>query len=194
MKLSSKRAEHVAVASLVLSVIFFGVAFFIGRWSGAFAVFALSWLILAAAIIWFVLCLQFHQRSLAEREKLDMSQLAKDEQASTIFQAKGERATLFAAAQRRLGLFEKWFIPIFSTVYAVYQIAIGLYLLKAVSAISEVEPKQPLLVAIVMTAIAFELPVVPLRYRHVGRAAVEALEGRRQLPACHSFFVFCLSC
>jgi len=155
MKLSSKRAEHVAVASLVLSVIFFGVAFFIGRWSGAFAVFALSWLILAAAIIWFVLCLQFHQRSLAEREKLDMSQLAKDEQASTIFQAKGERATLFAAAQRRLGLFEKWFIPIFSTVYAVYQIAIGLYLLKAVSAISEVEPKQPLLVAIVMTAIAF---------------------------------------
>ncbi|HUS72839.1 MAG TPA: SPFH domain-containing protein [Sedimentisphaerales bacterium] len=155
MKLSSQRAEHVALASLILSVIFFGVAFFIGRWSGAFAVFALSWLILATAIIWFVLCLHFHQRSLAEREKLDMTQLAKDEQASTIFQAKGERATLFAAAQRRLGVFEKWFIPIFSIVIAVYQIAIGLYLLKAVSATSDVEPKQPLLVAICMTAIAF---------------------------------------
>lgn len=155
MTVSSKRAEHVALASLILSVIFFGVAFFLGRWSGAFAVFALSWLILAAAVIWFILCLQFHQRSLAEREKLDMSQLAKDEQSSTIFQAKGERATLFAVAQRRLAIFEKWFIPIFSIVIAVYQIAIGLYLLKVVSVLSEVEPKQPLLVAIGMTAIAF---------------------------------------
>jgi regulator of protease activity HflC (stomatin/prohibitin superfamily) len=52
-------------------------------------------------------------------------------------------------------VFEKWFIPIFSIVIAVYQIAIGLYLLKTVSGLSDVETKQPLLVAIGMTAIAF---------------------------------------
>ncbi len=155
MTTSSKRAEHVALASLILSVIFFGITFFVGRWSGFFAVSVVSWLILAAAIIWFVLCLQFHQRSLAEREKLDMSQLATSQKDATIFQAKGEHATLFAVAQRRLGILEKWFIPIFSVIIAVYQIAIGLYLLKAVSAPSDVEPKQPLLVAIFMTAIAF---------------------------------------
>ena len=155
MTTSSKRAEHVALASLILSVIFFGITFFVGRWSGFFAVSVVSWLILAAAIIWFALCLQFHQRSLAEREKLDMSQLATSQKDATIFQAKGEHATLFAVAQRRLGILEKWFIPIFSVIIAVYQIAIGLYLLKAVSAPSDVEPKQPLLVAIFMTAIAF---------------------------------------
>jgi membrane protease subunit HflK len=155
MTTSSKRAEHVALTSLILSAIFFGITFFVGRWSGFFAVFALSWLVLAAALIWFILFIQFHQRSLAEQEKLDMSQLAAGRKEAAIFEAKGERATLFAVAQRRLRILEKWFLPIFSAVIAAYQIAIGLYLLKAVSTPSNIEPKQPLLVAIGMTAIAF---------------------------------------
>ena len=155
MTISSKRAEYVALASLILSVLFFGTSLLIGRWSGFFAVSAASWLILSAALIWFVLVIQFHQRSLAEQEKLDMSQLAKDDKASTIFQAKSERATLFAVAQSRLQILEKWFIPIFSAAIAAYELGIGLYLLKAVQAEPEVEPKQPLLCAILMTAVAF---------------------------------------
>jgi regulator of protease activity HflC (stomatin/prohibitin superfamily) len=135
--------------------VFFIITLLTGLRSGFFAVFAVSWLILAAVLVWFVLCLQFHQRTLAEQEKLDMTQLAKDEDASTIFQAKGERATLFAVAQRRLQILEKWFIPIFSGAIAAYQLGIGLYLLKAISTWAMLEPKQPLLVAIFMTSIAF---------------------------------------
>lgn len=155
MTVSSKRPEHIAVVSLILSVVFFGIAFFLGRWSGFFAVSAISWLILSSALIWLILCLQFHQRALAEQEKLDMSQLGKDEKASTIFQASGERAGLFAAAQRRLQILEKWFIPIFSALIAAYQIGLGLYLLKTILTGLEGEPQQPLLCAIGMTAIAF---------------------------------------
>jgi len=155
MTISSKRAEYIALASLILSVVFFGIVFFVGRWSGFFALSAISWLILSAALIWFVLVIQFHQRALAEQEKLDMSQLAESKQASTIFQAKGERATMFVVAQRRLDLLEKWFIPIFSAIIAAYQIAIGLYLLKAVLAAADYEAKQPLVCATCMTAIAF---------------------------------------
>jgi len=165
MTVSSKRPEHVALVSLILSVVFFGTMFFLGRWSGFFAITAVSWLNLSAALIWLVLVIQFHQRALAEQEKLDMSQLAKDEQASTIFQAKGERAALFAVAQRRLQILEKWFIPIFSVLIAAYQIGIGLYLLKAAQAQAdvlraarpgaEVELKPPLLCAVFMMAIAF---------------------------------------
>jgi len=155
MTISPKRAEYLARASLALSVVFFIITLLIGLRSGFFAVFAVSWLILAAVLVWFVLCLQFHQRSLAEQEKLDMTQLAKDKEATTIFQAGDERATLFAVAQRRLQILEKWFIPIFSAIIAVYQLAIGLYLLKAISGSPDTEPKQPLLVAIFMTAIAF---------------------------------------
>ena len=113
MTVSSKRPENIAIVSLILSVIFFGIAFFLGRWSGFFAVSAISWLILSSTLIWLVLSVQFHQRSLAEQEKLDMGQLVKDEKTSTIFQASGERAGLFATAQKHLQILEKWFIPIF---------------------------------------------------------------------------------
>ena len=152
---SSKRPEHVSLVSLILSVIFFGITFFLGRWSGVFAISAVSWLYLSVALIWFVLSIQFHQRSLAEREKLDMSVLSRDEKASTIFQAKSERATLFFVAQRRLEIIEKWFLPIFSALIAVYQVIIGLFLLNALRSGVESELKQPLLCAIFMMAMAF---------------------------------------
>jgi regulator of protease activity HflC (stomatin/prohibitin superfamily) len=155
MATSSKRPEQAALASLVLSVLFFGIVFFLGQWSDCFAISVISWLLLSAALIWLVLVIQFHQRALAEQEKLDMSQLAKDEQTATIFQAKGERAALFAVAQRRLQILEKWFIPIFSAIITAYQTGIGLYLLRAIPEGAGVEAKQPLLCAIFLTAIAF---------------------------------------
>jgi regulator of protease activity HflC (stomatin/prohibitin superfamily) len=154
MTVSSKRPEQVAWASLVLSLVFFGVAFFLGRWSGFFAVSAIGWQILAAVLIWLVLAVQFHQRSLAEQEKLDLSQLAKERSSATIFQ-KGEQGALFAAAQRRLEVLEKWFIPLFATLIAAYEIGIGLYLLKSLGAGREAHTQQPLVCAIVATAIAF---------------------------------------
>lgn len=155
MTTSSKPAQRIALASLVLSVVFFGIGFFVGRWSGFFGVYAVSWLILASALVWFVLSLQFHQRSLSEQEKLDMSQLASQKDSAAIFQAKGEQASVFAVAQRRLELLEKWFLPIFSAIIAVYLIGIGVYLFRKVSTVSEVDTKQPLVCAICMTAIAF---------------------------------------
>lgn len=155
MTVSAKRPVHVALVSLALSVIFFGIAFFLGRWSGFAAISAIGWMNLSVALIWLVLSLQFYQRALAEQEKLDAGQLAKDKGTSTIFQAGSERATLFDAAQRRLDIFEKWFIPIFAGLIAAYQIAIGLYLLSTTGGAVESELKQPLLCCICMTAIAF---------------------------------------
>ncbi|MBN1362611.1 MAG: hypothetical protein JW993_18585, partial [Sedimentisphaerales bacterium] len=155
MTTSSKRPEHVAWASLMASLVFFGVAFFLGRWSGFAAISAVAWQILAAALIWLVLAIQFHQRSLAEQERLDMTQLAGEKNTSTIFQGQGERATLMAAAQRRLELIEKWFVPGFAVLIAVYEIALGLYALRSMAAAEGATTQQPLVCAIVMTAVAF---------------------------------------
>ena len=105
MTISSKRAEHTAWLSLALSVVFFFTAFLVGRWSGFFPVSAVAWFILPAVLIWLVLVIQFHQRSLAEQEKLDTSQLAEGKD-STIFQAGDERSTMFVAAQGRLEILE----------------------------------------------------------------------------------------
>ena len=155
MTVSSKRPVHVALVSLILSVIFFGISFLLGQWSGLAAISAVGWLNLSVALIWLVLCLQFYQRSLAEQEKLDAGQLSREGK-STIFQAGTEQATLFYVAQRRLQVFEKWFIPVFSGLIAAYQTGIGLYLLNAArTAIAPAEFKQPLLCGICMTAIAF---------------------------------------
>jgi len=155
MTVSSKRPEQVAWVSLVLSLVFFGTAFFLGRWSGFFAVSAVGWQILAAALIWLVLALQFHQRTLAEQEKLDMSQLAREKSSATIFQAQGEQAALFAAAQRRLDVLEKWFIPVFAALITACEIGLGVYLFRSVASPADVSTQQPLVCAIIMTAIAF---------------------------------------
>jgi small neutral amino acid transporter SnatA (MarC family) len=66
MNISSKRAEHVALTALVLSIIFFMVVLVTGALSKCFAVSALSWQILGGGLIWLVLVILFHQRSLAE--------------------------------------------------------------------------------------------------------------------------------
>ncbi|HRS12055.1 MAG TPA: SPFH domain-containing protein [Sedimentisphaerales bacterium] len=154
MTASSKRPEHVAWTCLVLGLVFFGISFFLGRWSGYFAVSAVAWQILGAALIWLVLAIQFHQRSLAEQERLDMRQLVEDKASSTLFEGKGERAALFAAAQRRLDLLEKWFIPVFGVFIAVYEVALGLYLLRGLGRAPSTT-QQPLVCAILMTVVAF---------------------------------------
>jgi regulator of protease activity HflC (stomatin/prohibitin superfamily) len=154
MTLSSKRPEQVAWVALILSLVFFGLAFFLGRWSGFHALSAVGWQSLAAAFIWLVLAIQFHQRSLAEQEKLDMNQLAREKTSATIFQ-KGETSILLAAAQRRLEVLEKWFVPIFAGLIAAYEIGIGVYLFKGVPSGPDVKTQQPLVCAIVATAIAF---------------------------------------
>ena len=167
MVISSKPAERIALTSLSFSIVFFGVAFFVGRWSGFYAISSVGWLILSAGLIWFVLVIQFHQRSLAEREKLDMSQLSGDAKSGTIFQATGGRAELFAVAQGRLKLLEKWFLPFFSAAIGIFQIAIGLYLLKAYSGEPEVTPKQPLVCAFCMIAVEGWVTRRGLRWRRL---------------------------
>ena len=155
MTVSSRRAEYVAALALILSVVFFGITFFVGRWSGYFALWAICWLIGSSILIWLVLWLQFHTRGLAEQEKLDTSLLARRSDGSTIFQTKDEQSEVFAVARRRLKVFEKWFLPVFSVIIAAYQITLGLVLLTVFSVESIYEAGQPLICAVCMTAVAF---------------------------------------
>jgi membrane protease subunit HflK len=173
----SKRPEQLAWVSLISSLLFFGVVFLLGRWSGFVAVSIVSWQILAAALVWFVLAVQFHQRSLAEQEKLDMRQLAEERSSATIFQGKGERASLLAAAQRRLDLLEKWFVPIFAVLIAVYEVAIGVTVLRQLASALPADTQQPLICAIVATAVAF-VSFLLSRYA-TGMSAEEAWQPLR---------------
>ena len=79
MTRSSKSPEYVAWISLVLSLVFFVLTFLVGDWSRYRAVTFVSWQILSGALIWFVLGLQFRLRNLADRERLDMTGLSRDD-------------------------------------------------------------------------------------------------------------------
>jgi modulator of FtsH protease HflK len=155
MTVSSKSARVVALGSLAISIVFFVISFLIGRWSHFFAIYAVSYFFLGAALIELILLIQFHQRFLAEQEKLDMTELSSDRRADKIFQQKGEQAQMFAVAQKRLQIFEKWFLPVFAVIVAAYQAAIGVYLLKAVSLTNPAIGKQALLCAVIMAALCF---------------------------------------
>jgi len=155
MTKSSKSPENVSWIALGLSLVFFGVTFFVGRWSRYFVVTAMSWQVLSGALVWFVLALQFRLRGLAERERLDMTGLGKEGEAATIFHAGGERAELMAVAQRRLAFYEKWFLPLFAVLIALVQVGLGWAVLRFVIKGSEALTQQPLVAAIVMTAVAF---------------------------------------
>ena len=152
---TSRPARMVAFGALFLSIIFAIITILLGRWSGFFAVYSVGFFFVASALIWLVLLIQFYQRQLAEQEKLDMTGLAGDNRTDKIFQAKGEQAQLFAVAQKRLDIFEKWFLPIFAIFIALYQIGIGLFLLKGIGNSNPVVGREPLLCAVSLAAIFF---------------------------------------
>ncbi len=154
MTKSSKSPEYVAWISLGLTLVFFCLAFFVGGWSRYPVIVFLSWQILSGALIWLVLGLQFRLRSMAEREDLDMAHLQNSE-ASTIFHAGGDRAELMAVSKRRLAVFETWFLPIFAVLVALYQGLMAAYIWRGMKADPDGDPRNALIVAVTMVAIAF---------------------------------------
>jgi regulator of protease activity HflC (stomatin/prohibitin superfamily) len=132
MQTEEKKAAVVCLIALILSIIFFPACFILSKVTGVFALYALSWQILAAAVIWAILTIQFYQRAFAEQEKLEIVQLAQSSQSDTIFEAQKRSSEYFAVAQNRLRIFEKWFLPFFSILIAGYQIAIGAILIRRV--------------------------------------------------------------
>ena len=131
------------------------MVFSVGRWCGFTAVSAVAWQILSAIPIWFVLALQFRLRGLAEQERLDLVQLAKDGRGSTLFQGGAERAALAAVAQKRLEVFERWFLPSFGVLIAVVQLFLGWVVWHYGLGELDAHARQPLVGAIVMVAVAF---------------------------------------
>ncbi|MFA6187003.1 MAG: SPFH domain-containing protein [Phycisphaerae bacterium] len=155
MQTETKRAGVVCVIALVLSVIFFLSIYVLSKFTGVVPLYAISWQILAAAAIWAILAVQFYQRFLAEQEKLDMAQLEKAS-GDTIFEEQKNHSELFAVAQNRLRIFEKWFLPVFSIIVAVYQLFIGVMFVRYLLRRQETPAVSHLLVgAVLMVAIAF---------------------------------------
>ncbi len=154
MKISSKRAEYTALIGICLSLVFFALTWILAGYSGSFALMGLKWQFLASLLIAVVLWFQFHLKSMAEQEKLDLAKLDKNQE-KTIFAEQGNQISMFAEAEKRLALFEKWYLPIFSVLLAVYQILVGLWLFNRAFVNAGVIPETPQTVAVIMFFGAF---------------------------------------
>ncbi len=154
MKLSSKRAEYTAIMGFVLSLFFFGGTFVLSGYSKSLAVSALGFQVLGAALVWLVLVIVYHQRSLAEQEQLEMSLLSQSDTADTIFQGSADRKAMFTVAGKRLALLEKWFVPIGSVVVGVYQAGVGLFLMRSIGNPLQ-EYKYMQITAVLLVVMAF---------------------------------------
>jgi regulator of protease activity HflC (stomatin/prohibitin superfamily) len=155
MQTDAKKAGFICLTALVLSAIIFLGSLILSKVTGIFAVYALSWQILVAGVIWAVLAIQFYQMVLAQQEKLDMAQLQIGS-GDTIFEAQKSHSELFTVAQNRLRIFEKWILPVFSVLIAVYEIAMGAWLIRHVlKQQTDQQPSHLLLGAVLTVSIAF---------------------------------------
>ncbi|MBC8377779.1 MAG: hypothetical protein H8E62_01260, partial [Planctomycetes bacterium] len=158
MNVSSRKAKTVSLIAFILSLVFFIFTQILGFYIGVVVMVQLSWHFLTATVVWLFLLIQFHQRCLAEQEKLDMSQLSNADQQDTIFADGGDRMAMLAVAQKRLGFLEKWGTPVIAIVIGLYEILVGLWLFKfAVDPVKSAvwEVTNPLLGMVLMFAISF---------------------------------------
>ncbi len=155
---SLRKAETVSLIALLVSFVFFVSTLLLGVFQSMLGVYLLSWLMLASALVWLVLLIQFKHRTKAEQEKLDMAQLAKSDKQKTIFSSGGDRMAMLAVAQKRLATFEKWVLPIAGVAIAAYQILIGIFLYRRqVFGMYDWQADNPLLGAVLMVVVAFLL-------------------------------------
>ncbi|MDD5134152.1 MAG: hypothetical protein PHP01_01920, partial [Phycisphaerae bacterium] len=153
--MESKRAGIVCVIALILSTIFFLGSSILSRVTGVFALYAIGWYVIASAVIWASLAVHFYQKSLAQQEKLDMAEL-QNSTGDTIFESQKNHSELFAVAQNRLRIFEKWFLPVFSIIIAIYEIVIGTVFIRYLLRRQEIpETSHLLLGAVLAVSIAF---------------------------------------
>ncbi|MBP8604932.1 MAG: hypothetical protein KBI46_03695 [Phycisphaerae bacterium] len=156
MNQSPRKARNTAIGAFCLGLFFFVFTLVFGAFTEVLAMYLLSWQILAGLLVWAVLIVQFHQRLLAEQEKMDMTQLSRSAQQGTIFTGGADRLAMLAVAQKRLAFFEKWIIPSAAVVIAVYQIVMGLLLFQyKVLGPVDWRNKNPLLGAVLMIVVSF---------------------------------------
>ena len=130
MNLSPRKARTVSAVGFILSLFIFVFMLIFGAITQVLAIFILSWHVFVGLLVWLVLLIQFYQRTLAEQEKLDMIQLSNSSQGGTIFSGDGNRMAMLAVAQKRSAFLEKWILPISAVVIGVFQVLMGLWLLR----------------------------------------------------------------
>ena len=113
--IAQRRGRNVASAGLVLQIAFTAVMLAIWLVTGSHAAMATVWLLTGGAALWLVVLLLFYTRQLERREAIELEEIASD---SSIFQ--GDDKSQIQPMAARLALIERWVIPAFTLLWAVW--------------------------------------------------------------------------
>ena len=126
---NSRRGKNVALIGAAGQIVFAAVMLIAWAWAESAAAMACTLLLVSGAMLWLMVSLLLYCRQLAERERVELSQLA-DETSASIFAGEGLADQRLAA--RRLEAVQRWGVPIFTLMWAVVNAAVGYLVLKAV--------------------------------------------------------------
>ena len=136
---SHTRSRRTSLYGLLLQIVVFGGVLALSLVSRSSATFTLAFYMAGGIPIWFVSLLVFRQRELAGLEALDLDELRREKQASgggtAMFDEEGSGALSFRVAEARLRWMQRWLIPAFGLLHALYLAGMGLYLWLTLEAI-----------------------------------------------------------
>ncbi len=136
MKLSPRRAENLSLVALLLGLVCFVLTLWLAKWSNSLAAQIEAWHFLGGSTIWLALFMQFRQRRLADEERLDAEayqKLRRQGKNTSVFEGTPVEDSLHLA-ERRLVWLEKYLVPIFAILTAVYMLAVSVWLFGKVKA------------------------------------------------------------
>jgi membrane protease subunit HflK len=126
---SHTRSRRAALGGLALQFIAFGGVLALSLVTHSAAMNRLAWYMLGGVPIWFVTLLVFRQRELAALERLDLEELRREKRATgggeALFGEEGAVSLSFRVADARLRWMQRWLVPGFGLVTALYLALMG---------------------------------------------------------------------
>ena len=121
-----RRGKNVALVGAVVQAVLAGVLLAVWSSTQSESAFACALFLSAGVLLWLIAGLLFYCRQLAQREALEVEQIASGA-ASTIFERQG--ADLHPAADR-VKFMERWIAPGFTLLFAAIQATIAVFMVR----------------------------------------------------------------
>jgi regulator of protease activity HflC (stomatin/prohibitin superfamily) len=129
--LNQRRGKNVAAAGAAFQVVLSAVMLAIWLWTRSLAAMSCTWLLAGGILLWLMVSILFYCRLLERREQRELEELTAAGTASSVFQ--GEQAGQVRPAAARVAWMERWVAPIFTLLWAGYQVAVGILMLRYLS-------------------------------------------------------------
>lgn len=188
---SHTRSRRASIFGLLLQLLVFAGVLGLAQVVGSTATSNLAWYILGGALPWFVALLVFRQRELAALEALDLEELRREKAATgggeAMFDKEGGGALGFRVAEVRLAWMQRWLIPMFGLLHALYLAGMGLYLWLRLAPVTSADWAKLVNLPIAMIALAVGMVFMFLFSRYasgMGRVA-----GWQLLRGCGSYML-----